>query len=113
MWLTREAFGTGLLFQPQGSIVGPAAISLAEFRVARRRLAHRPERVLFISSDIPELGRIRIELAQPCWLLRANGTRLVDKYAGGVSPNLADAVMMALHPRRVPMRISDDVIAAI
>jgi hypothetical protein len=37
----------------------------------------------------------------------------VDKYAGGVSPNLADAVMMALHPRRVPMHISDAVLAAI
>jgi hypothetical protein len=68
---------------------------------------------LFIDSSIAELGRMRIEMCQPCWDLRSNGTRIVDKYNGGISPNLADAVMMALHPRSAPMHISDEVLTRI
>jgi len=67
---------------------------------------------LFIDGSISELGRLKIELAQPRWKLRPNGTRLVDKYDGGQSPNLADAVMMALHPHQGPMRISPTALAA-
>jgi phage terminase large subunit len=70
-----------------------------------------PSECLFIAGDIPELGRLKIELAQPRWYRRPNGTLLVDKYAGNMSPNLSDAVMMALHPRAKPMRISDDAMA--
>lgn len=70
-----------------------------------------PSECLFIAGDIKELGRLKIELAQPRWLLRGNGTRLVDKYVGGVSPNLGDAVMMALHPYQRPMSISSAALA--
>jgi phage terminase large subunit len=58
-----------------------------------------PSECLFIDGSIPELGRLKIEMCQPCWDLRSNGTRLVDKYNGGISPNLCDAVVIALHPR--------------
>jgi hypothetical protein len=70
-----------------------------------------PSECLFIAGDILELGRLKIELAQPRWYRRPNGTLLVDKYDGGTSPNLADAVMMALHPRQGPMRISPEALA--
>jgi hypothetical protein len=70
-----------------------------------------PSECLFIAGDIPELGRLKIELAQPRWYRRPNGTLLVDKYDGSQSPNLADAVMMALHPRQGPMRISPEALA--
>jgi hypothetical protein len=72
-----------------------------------------PSECLFLDSSIPELGRLKIELAQPRWYRRPNGTLLVDKYDGGTSPNLADAAMMALHPRGVPMRISPEALAAV
>jgi hypothetical protein len=67
-----------------------------------------PSECLFIDSSIPELGRLKIEMCQPCWDLRSNGTRIVDKYNGGISPNLCDAIVIALHPRRVPLNISDE-----
>lgn len=70
-----------------------------------------PSECLFIDSSIPELGRLKIEMCQPCWNLRSNGTRIVDKYVDGVSPNIADAICIALHPRRKPMHISDEAIA--
>jgi phage terminase large subunit len=73
-----------------------------------------PSECLFIDGSIVELGRLKIEMCQPCWDLRSNGTRLVDKYNGGISPNLCDALVIALHPRSAGWNnISDETIAAL
>ena len=65
---------------------------------------------LFIDSSIPELGRLKMEMCQACWDLRSNGTRIVDKYGDGVSPNIADAIVIALHPRKMAWNISAETV---
>jgi phage terminase large subunit len=72
-----------------------------------------PSECLFVDGSIQELGRMRIELCQPCWDLRSNGTRIVDKYNGGISPNIADAIVIALHPRAGALHIPDDLLRRI
>jgi phage terminase large subunit len=67
-----------------------------------------PDAILSISSAIPELPKLLIELSQPTYSQNAAGKLLIDKQPdGSASPNLGDAVMMVYAPGRRPMRISD------
>jgi hypothetical protein len=62
--------------------------------------------IVSFSSMNPAHNQLLQELAQITseW----HGQKLyIDKYGDGASPNAADAVMMALAPRRQPMRISE------
>lgn len=67
-----------------------------------------PDTILSISSAIPELPKLLIELSQPTYSQNAAGKLLIDKQPDGTpSPNLGDAVMMVYAPARKPLRISD------
>lgn len=67
--------------------------------------------IVSFSSQNPTHDKLMQELAQITSEWR--GQKLyVDKYGDGASPNAADAVMMALAPRQLPMRISDSALEA-
>jgi len=55
--------------------------------------------LISLSSTIPELTALMLELSQPTFSLNNAGKILIDKApANSRSPNLADAVMIALNP---------------
>lgn len=71
---------------------------------------YREDMLISISSAIPLLTKLAIELSQPTHSQNAVGKVLVDKQPEGTpSPNLADAVMMAFAPLRRGLKISDSV----
>ncbi len=59
-----------------------------------------PDAIISLSSAIPELSRLCLELSQPQWAPpNSAGKLLVDKMPNGArSPNMADAVMMLRAP---------------
>lgn len=70
-----------------------------------------PEALMSIDSRIPDVQKILIELSQPQWKLGASGKRLVDKVPeGAISPDRADAVMMAYAPRRKGLKIDERIL---
>ena len=67
--------------------------------------------LLSISSDIPDIAKLLVELSQPTYSQNTAGKILVDKQPDGTkSPNLGDAVMMVYARGRKPLRIADSVI---
>lgn len=69
-----------------------------------------PDNLISLSSDIPDLQKLCIELSQPQWKLSATGKMLVDKTPdGALSPNRADSLSQLWAPKRRPMIISDSV----
>jgi phage terminase large subunit len=80
---------------------------------ASRGLPYDPAGIISIARDIPELTRLMSELSQPVYKINLAGKILVDKQPEEtMSPNLADAVMMAFAPRKPKLFISDDVLNA-
>lgn len=77
---------------------------------ASRGEPYDPDHIISINPKIPELARLTAELSQPTMDTNAAGKILIDKYGDGTSPNLADSVVMAFAPRRMPMRISDEML---
>jgi len=62
--------------------------------------------MVFLSSEMPELSKLTIELSQPQWKISGTGKRVVDKTPEGAhSPNLADALMMLFAPQRLALVI--------
>jgi phage terminase large subunit len=62
------------------------------------------ERIVSIRPDLPNLGRLLMQLSQPTYSLTQSGKLVVDKAPEGASsPDLADAVSMVLGlvPRRM------------
>lgn len=58
-----------------------------------------PDAIISLSSAIPELSKLLIELSQPTYGQSKVGKLLVNKKPDGTpSPNLADAVMIAFNP---------------
>lgn len=122
-----DAFrGSGPVFDPDRRVPGTDVKAKDRFQnlkaqswgalAERFRNTHRavngrdydPDNLISLSSDIRELGKLCVELSQPQWKLSGTGKMMVDKTPEGAqSPNLADALMIAFHPRRVPIRISD------
>jgi phage terminase large subunit len=68
-----------------------------------------------ISSEIPAEARnqLMLELAQITAEESPGGKLQVDKYGDGASPNASDSLAMATAPRKMPMQISDETIAAL
>lgn len=61
--------------------------------------AFDPDAIISISSKIPDIGKLLIELSQPTYGQSKVGKLLVNKKPDGTpSPNLADAVMIAFNP---------------
>lgn len=58
-----------------------------------------PDALISISSKIPQLTKLCLELSQPTYSETGAGKLLIDKApAGAKSPNLADSVMIAFSP---------------
>jgi phage terminase large subunit len=73
-----------------------------------------PDAIISISSKFAERARLVMELSQPVYLINGSGKILIDKMPDGVaSPNLGDLVMMLYAPRRVALKISDDLLGAV
>ena len=71
-----------------------------------------PAEIISLSSALPLLGKLQMELSQPTYSMNTIGKIVVDKAPDGVkSPNLADAVMMRYAPIIRPMVISDEALA--
>jgi hypothetical protein len=65
-----------------------------------------PDSIISLSSNIPELTRLTVELSQPVWKTSQTGKMMVDKTPDeALSPNLADGVYIAFAPRRTAMVI--------
>jgi phage terminase large subunit len=71
-------------------------------------LPYDPNMILSISSTCPERQRLMAELSQPVYKSDNAGKMLVDKLPdGALSPNLADALVIAFSLGYEPMAISD------
>ena len=57
-----------------------------------------PDALISIPSDLPELRELLAELSQPVFKLNQAGKVVVDKHAGGRSPDRADALVIAFEP---------------
>jgi len=64
--------------------------------------------IISISSKLPLLTKLLMELSQPTYQINGTGKIVIDKTPDGVkSPNLGDAVMMRFAPRgKAPMQIA-------
>lgn len=68
-----------------------------------------PDMLISIPSTLPNKTRLCSELSQPVYKQNPAGKMLVDKLAdGALSPNIADALVIAFSLGYVPMVISDD-----
>jgi len=62
---------------------------------------YSPDEIISLSSSLPELRKLMVELSQPTYSENNVGKIIVDKVPdGGLSPNLADAVMIAFAPHK-------------
>lgn len=68
------------------------------------------DNLLFISSKVPDMGQLLMELGQITAEQTVGGKLKIDKYGDGFSPNRADALVMAAAPRVRPMNITDEVL---
>jgi phage terminase large subunit len=57
-----------------------------------------PEALISLPADLPELNELLVELSQPLFKLNQTGKVVIDKKAGGRSPDRADALMIAFQP---------------
>jgi phage terminase large subunit len=72
---------------------------------------YSPDELISLSSKIPLLSKLCVELSQPTVTVNTAGKRVIDKTPdGGRSPNLADNVMMLFAPGKRKMVISDAVL---
>ena len=71
--------------------------------------SHDPAMLIAISSEIPELPKLLIELSQPTYSQNQAGKLLIDKQPDGKqSPNMADAAMMYYSPARASLLVTDE-----
>lgn len=83
----------------------------ATYNAVVKGLPFDPADIISIPSDIPYRTRLISELSQPVWKPSKLGKVMVDKLPdGALSPNLADAVMMAYAPRIEPFNIPDSML---
>lgn len=84
---------------------------LQTYRAVVKGMPYDPEDIISISSKLPKLEQVLMELSQPVRKETPTGKILVDKQPDGMkSPNLADAVNMVYAPRRLDMNISDNLL---
>ncbi len=74
--------------------------ALETYRAVVMKLPYDPEKILSISSKIPNHQKLMLELSQPIHKQNGNGKIMIDKTPENMkSPNLGDGVMMAFAPR--------------
>lgn len=87
---------------------------LQTYRAVAKGATVDPDEIISINSKMPNLASLLSELSQPVNKDSATGKLMVDKTPDGMkSPNLADAVMMAFAPRRMPLKISDELLDSV
>lgn len=60
-----------------------------------------PDSIISIDPKLPELNELLAELTQPTWSVNGVGKLVIDKKPdGALSPNRADAVMIAFNPQK-------------
>lgn len=80
------------------------------FRAVNGAEDYDPDSIISISSKIPQLQKLCVELSQAQWKMSPAGKILVDKVPdGNRSPNRADSLVMAYSPRQPALKISDAV----
>lgn len=73
--------------------------------VTQGHLVTDPDALISISSRIPALTQLTMELTQPTYSENGAGKLLINKQPEGtLSPNLADSVMIAFSPTEPPRR---------
>jgi phage terminase large subunit len=71
----------------------------ATYRAVVDGMPYRADDIISIDPQCEELTQLMMELSQPTFSVNAVGKILVDKSPdGAVSPNRADAVMIAFNP---------------
>jgi len=71
----------------------------ATYKAVVEKQSYEADNLISLSSSIPELTSLILELSQPSWTLNNAGKILVNKAPDNTrSPNLGDAVMIALNP---------------
>lgn len=121
--------GSGAVFDPDGEMVAKRknkdffANAKAQawwslrmrfqhtYRAVVEQMDYRPDNIIAIDGRMPKLQALLAELSQPTYTINGVGKVVIDKAPDGAqSPNLADAVMIAYHPGRRPMRIAQDLL---
>lgn len=76
-------------------------------------LPYDPDGIISINPDIKELSRLVAQLSQATATQNSVGKLVCDKLGDGEkSPDGADSVVIAYAPRRMPMKISDELLEA-
>ena len=71
------------------------------YRAVVEGLPYNEDDIISISSSITEYRKLMVELSQPTYAQNAVGKIVIDKIPdGALSPNLADAVMIAFAPTK-------------
>ncbi|HUN27396.1 MAG TPA: hypothetical protein VMU67_13905 [Steroidobacteraceae bacterium] len=119
--IAAEPFrGSGAVSDPEGSLVEGRlnrdyfanlkaqawwALRLrfqATYRAVVEHLPFEADAIISLSPDLPQLIALTVELSQPTYSLNSAGKILIDKTPdGAMSPNLADALMIAFGPRSI------------
>lgn len=83
------------------------------FRLVKEGILCSHDEIISIPSTLPNFTKLISELSQPTYSVNSVGKIIIDKHAGGKSPNLGDVVMMKFASvERGPMQIDKGVLAA-
>jgi hypothetical protein len=81
------------------------------YRAVIEGMDFNADEIISISSDMPMLNKLIIELSQPTYSINGTGKILVDKAPDGMkSPNLGDAVMICFAPEKTGIKINNDLL---
>jgi len=84
------------------------------YRAVTEGMEFDPDSIISLSSDLPNLTKLMMEISQVTYSLNNAGKVLIDKAPDGtVSPNMADGVVICSHPQSTPIVITDDAMAYI
>ena len=71
------------------------------YRAVVEKIQVDPEEIISLSSRLPDLQKIRMELHQPQYRPSTTGKMMIDKKPDGmVSPNFADSIMILYAPQQ-------------
>lgn len=82
------------------------------FRLITEGIQCSLDDIISIPPTLPNFMKLMSELSQPTYTVNSVGKILIDKHAGGKSPNLGDVVMMKFaQVERGPMVVSETALA--
>lgn len=71
------------------------------YRAVVEKKEFNPDELISISSKLPLLNKLMVELSQPTYMTSKTGKIMVDKNPNSKSPNLADSTMIAYAPKKL------------